>query len=190
MDGSRGRINKSLNNCLYTLHPSQVKHGLTPDLLQLVHVVFYTIPFQPRFRPKSYWFAPNPCLWKLNTPLVLKRGRLMNYSRSGPIVIPTTSEFTYISIHIYICIHCMCIPTTIISLNTFIDEMIAVTMERSNSLVFHFTLCISDIWTGKWRYVSVIINNSSYTDKHVFFIITSLMYLKKNIYDNQEWSKL
>lgn len=54
MDGSRGRINKSLNDCLYTLHPSQVKHGLTPDLLQLVHVVFYTIPFQPRFRPKSY----------------------------------------------------------------------------------------------------------------------------------------
>lgn len=113
MDGSRGRINKTLNDCLYTLHPSQVKHGLTPDHLQLVHVVFYTIPFQPRFRPKSYWFAPNPCLWKLNTPLVLKRGRLMNYSRSGPNVIPTTSEFTYISIHIHMYTLYVYIPTTI-----------------------------------------------------------------------------
>ena len=70
----------------------------------------------------------------------------MNYSRSGPIVIPTTSEFTYIIIHIYM--YTLYVYTyNHISLNTFIDEMIAVTMERSNSLVFHFTLliCISDI---------------------------------------------
>ena len=156
---------------IHTLHPSQVKHGLSPYLLQLVNVAFYTIPFQPRFCPKSYWFAPNPCLWKQNTPLVLKRGRLMNYSRSGPIVIPTTSEFTYIIIHIYMYIHCMFIPTTIypwtLSLmkwlpSRWIDQIVWY-------FISHWLICISDIWTGKWIYVSVIINNSSCKDKHVFF---------------------